>query len=282
MPKQLERVKIKRTIDALRRTPLTWTELKSETGLPDKSLARVLVQYLQFWDLVEKVKDSEGREKWTWKENVKIYRTVREYENDLQHSKKIAHGLFSILAEDRALGFRYTENWVHEETGKWIPSEQMIQLQQFVLEHLQSGYPETYELVSEFRRTLKEVNDFVETVVQKYKTDIIGHCADDPTRARYLIDDWKGSFDKLILSKVNASFSLPLGFLQGENRIDFLPKGILNKIDTLQKKRCDLFEDLSVRLGRLRLRVDVGRPFEGFCEICPRVSILHEGHEPRK
>jgi hypothetical protein len=78
------RVWAKPVIDALREGRKSWSDLEKitirlskndERKIPEKTLDRILKDYLEPWGLVHKDNDF-----WAWYENLRIFRSNEEYE----------------------------------------------------------------------------------------------------------------------------------------------------------------------------------------------------------
>jgi DNA-binding transcriptional regulator GbsR (MarR family) len=267
MARKLQITNIKKVIDSLRSRNLTWAELNQRTGISETSLSRILTEYLQFWDLIKKVKDEDGLEKWAWVENIKDYGTIEEYKIDLKHSKEICPTLFTILVQDEHFGWNLRDKLKHDV-------EDFLQFQPFILQHLQTGYPDTYERVSKFRDMLKEAETLLETIVEEYKSQIVKPYDDrDPKQLPYLIDDWKKTFARSIDARLNLSKSTFLGFSETEAEFSFISDTHMEKAMSLQKVRYQHFEELFSEFNKLWLRVEHGRPLEGKCDLCPQICI---------
>lgn len=276
MPRGIDRVKIKAVIDALRKRKRGWSELKQKTSIADKSLARILNDYLKFWGLAEKVRDEKGREKWSWVENIKVYRTIREYDLDLSHSKKLLPALDAILAEDPALC--RDQSAVSE-----LRFRGELQFKEFILQHLETEYPDIYELVLKHRDILKKWYKYLEKTETQYKREIDNWISEQisegyrATRAReYWRRQWKNRFEGAILRKVRPLiFEISvLGSGREDPVLKFLPSEVKERAITVQTKRCRIFRDLSTHLNELRLKVNMGRPMDGQCDSCPRIRIV--------
>jgi len=116
--KQPIRHRIKAVIEALKEGKKTWSELVN-LGIPEKTLERVLKDYLIYWGLVRKEGDY-----YVWHEYVRTFQTPREYEVFLRHSKQIVPELFVLISSK----FSVSKNHYYNAR-----------------EHLRTGYPEIYE-----------------------------------------------------------------------------------------------------------------------------------------
>jgi len=189
MGRMLERDKIKMVLDALRIRPMRWKELVS-LGIPEKSLERVLKDYLRYWGLVEK----NDEEYWVLREHTITFKNREEYELVLKHSRTLALGLENILSEWGDLWFfdkdgseTAKELWIkdvgHQRLRKWIETtnkesfmESAIDkgtflhfiwvynyvyregklLRSLAEDHLRTGYPDFYEKLLKYRKIRKK------------------------------------------------------------------------------------------------------------------------------
>jgi hypothetical protein len=286
MPKSVHVVNVKKVIDALKTQRMSYSELKNKTNIPEKSLARILKEYLEFWGLAKKVTDEDGREKWSWIEDVKEYRTVRELDADLNHSKKILPAIDMILAEDWTLGLRYASDM--PQTRDPHMDQAALEFKESMLQHLESGYPDIYHLVLKLRATLGELTKLYEKTETRYEAEIAAllaqtHFHNDKFPEGYPLvlrqrnfDSWKSDFDLFSLSRVasHKSIVLPLGFRWSNEQFKFIPDNILKEAIAMQSKRRQVFEVLSIQLTRLGIRTDMGRPLDGHCKLCPKIRTL--------
>lgn len=127
------RFRIKPVIDALREGKKTWSELKElKPTIPDKTLDRILKEYLQYWGLVRK-KDGF----WIWYENLRVFNSSHEFKLAIEHSKKMGSAFDNMLlcyfdAEDNLFN-----------SAK---------------EHLRTGYPEINQKLTELSELKNEKN----------------------------------------------------------------------------------------------------------------------------
>jgi hypothetical protein len=78
------RHRMKPVIDALKEGKKTWSDLR-KLDIPEKTLARILKDYLEYFGLVRK----EGNF-WVWQENARVvFSSKDEYDLALEHSKKV-------------------------------------------------------------------------------------------------------------------------------------------------------------------------------------------------
>jgi len=90
---RLNRLHIKKVLEVLFKGPKRWTEIKEETGLKERIVTRVLVDYLSFWHLVKK--DAYGR--WAFiatieKENLAVNHSQKILGDLMSYRKRVKHG----------------------------------------------------------------------------------------------------------------------------------------------------------------------------------------------
>lgn len=280
---------IKLVIDALRKgKPMKFSELKkphlpAQKGkipktIPTQSLTRYL-HYLQLWGLVEQDKITK---RWVWKQYTKRYTSETEYNQHLEHSKKLSPALALIPSRYITPGDPRLK-----KTGM---------LRSFCEEHLETGYPELNKKLTE----LKELRSDLEEL---RKIDIGQLLEKDLASMRGLKMDTteiKNSFEHLIKFEPEAGI---LGFLsrfkyekkQGRLepeleryavRIGINP-GIFKKLVTNQtrlskwlkvalearNKIWEVYKVLLGEVGLIRLKIEMGTPLKGICRTCPNFTI---------
>ena len=246
-------------IEALRNKRMTWTELKELTyeedgvtkKIPDKTLDRILKEYLSFWGLIKKV-DFMGKEipasqpadtsikkrkgLWSWYETTRTYNS-RELELALERSRKLSIGLEAILAEIPNL-------WTSSERAmEWVRKieHEGRKFKPFAEQHLKTGYPEIYEKVMLFRRLGKEIKTVIEETYKEL-----------PERTKQIIQFVVYSAE-------------PLGFE---------PPPISDEVQNINVKRLDVYEELTHDIRLVIMKINMGEPLDGICQLCPRVSIV--------
>jgi hypothetical protein len=266
---------------------MSYNELKDKTRIPEKSLARILREYLEFWGLAKKVTDEDGKEKWTWIDDVKEYQTARDLDADLNHSKKILAAIDMILAEDWALGLRYSLDKI-PQTRDPHTDQAASELKESLLQHLESGYADMHHLVLKLRASLEEITKLCDKTKTQYEGEIAAllaqiHFHNDkfpegypPVLRQQDFHSWKRDFDRFSLSRVTShkSTALSLSFRWSNEQFKFIPDNIMKEAIAMQSKRCQIFDDLSTQLNRLGMRTNMGRPLDGHCKLCPKIRTL--------
>jgi len=150
MVRRLDRDSIKAVIAKLRKGPKTWKDLKT-TELPDKSLQRILKDYLHYWGLVTKTKDG----KWAWYEHVKTFESAEEYRMLQKHSRDLIPGIRALIYEVEKFGSplsRMTrEGFVEDTCGVKLDPRVLDKLKAHLTEHLRIGYDGLYNKIKKLR-----------------------------------------------------------------------------------------------------------------------------------
>ena len=228
MGKQFDKKSMKKVIGALREEPREWSELKTELGIPERTLSRIL-EFLQDCGLAHKEDGRFGR--WYWFEYLRTYETREDYGIALKHSEELFLGFDAILAEEVNL-WLFLPHPIADVTGRNIVTEGN-DLKPFVEEHLKTGYPTIRRKLIEFRKPLSELRN-----LRKY-------------HVRYV-------FGTYIPSWVNT------------------PK----PIKQVEKRRLESFRELADSFLVLKLKVEMGQPLNGSCQLCPKVHVKRTHNRP--
>lgn len=237
--KQLDKKNIKKVINALREKSMKWSELKVELGIPERKLSRIL-EYLQDCGLAKKHKEDGRFGRWSWYEYIKTYDTKEDYEIALKHSEELFLGLDAILAEEINL-YLLLPHPIADVKGRSIVTEGN-KLKPFVEEHLKTEYPTIYKKLIEFREALSELKKLKENYDLK---DMFSH-----------FKIYREDFPE----HLSARFKSP--------RED-TPK----PIKQLRKQRLESFRELADYFLGIKLKVKMGEPLKGSCQLCPKVHI---------
>ena len=247
MGRGLQKEYIKKVIEALREEPIKWTELKTKLKIPERTLSRIL-EYLQDCGLAKKHKEDGGRfGRWFWYEHLKTYETREDYEIALRHSEELFLGLDAILAEEINLCLLLPHP-LSDLKGRNLITEGN-ELKPFAEEHLKSGYPTIYKKLMEFREALSKLQKLKEHYNIK---DVFSH-----------FKVYREDFPE----HLSARFKSP--------RED-TPK----PIKRLRKQRLESFRELADHFLAITLKVKMGEPLRGSCQLCPKVHIIESKNRP--
>ena len=132
---------MKLVVEALRKGKQSWSELKKlGSGIPEKSLERVLKDYLEPCGLVRNEGDG-----WTWFENARVFTSKEEYDLAIHHSKELLpvfSGRLQCSSAYQNLTAAYSA------------------LYSAAVEHLKS-YPDTYRKWKEYDETQSKMRSKV-------------------------------------------------------------------------------------------------------------------------
>jgi len=210
---------------------MKWSEL-TKLGIPEKTLHRILIWYLEPWGLVKKRDD--GR--WSWFEHIKVYETREDYEIALKHSEELFLGFDAILAEEVNL-WLLLRHPLADIKGRNIVTEGS-ELKPFAEEHLKTGYPDTYEKLTKFREALSELQKLERNLDMK---DVFSH-----------FKIYREDFDE----HLSARFQRPQ---------EDTPK----PIKRFREQRLENFRELADHFLVMKLKVKMGTPLRGSCQLCP-------------
>jgi len=245
------RVRMKEVIKSLMDGKKTWTDLKN-LKVPEKTLDRILKDYLIYWGLVRK-----EDEYYVWYDQARVFQSRDYYDLAIEHSRKLIPTLRSMLNASE----------VYEP-----------QLLSAAEEHLKS-YPAIYQkhmkfdelfnrkirkLFSKYRDRIKlPGRDFMilDPITIK-KEGFLGRLGATETKLKkrdvpYMID-WKGNLTEEQIKEIKEL------------------QAILDDKVSIHKE-FQLFRELAGDLSVLVLRTEMGTPLEGRCSLCPNVKILEKG-----
>jgi len=245
------RVRMKEVIEALMDGKKTWTDLKN-LKVPEKTLDRILKDYLIYWGLVRK-----EDEYYVWYDQARVFQSRDDYDLAIEHSRKLIPTLRSML------------------NASEVYKPQLLSAAE---EHLKS-YPEIYQKHMEFDKLF---NQKIRKLFSKYRDRIklpgrdfvildpitikkegfLGRLGATETKLKkrdvpYMID-WKGNLTEDQIKEIKEL------------------QAILDDKVSIHKE-FQLFRELAGDLSVLILRTEMGTPLEGRCSLCPNVMILEKG-----
>lgn len=181
MKKQPIRFRILTVIKALKERPMTWKEL-TQLGIPEKTLQRILQEYLIFWGLVQKHEDGY----YSWYERKREF-SKSEYELALQHSKAIIFGNKTMLGISK-----YT---IDSLVNAYVMDREEVT--EF-FSHLKTGYPQIYKKFERCLNILKERGRLIKQI--------------DKTKSKH--DDLKVNYTLSRCVEVDSAPKEKLGFIE--------------------------------------------------------------------
>ena len=255
MTRYLDKDRIRMVINAVREKPMSWTEL-IRLGIPEKSLNRVLVEYLSYWGLVEK-DSSTGL--WTWFQHASAFRGIHDYNVALDHSKELLKGFHFIFMALGWPGFL-------REKPPGIKGEEIFLLKKAAEDHLRTGYPDVFQ---DSQEAMQEKEN-ARAVLAK---EIWG-----PLHSLKNLN-WK---DPRLVMLDDIYDYLPVVHLIPKNK-----KDVRKIIEKIPGEKLNTFREIGDRVTEIHLkscseiqeiimRIDNGEPLKGSCSLCPRISINND------
>ncbi len=225
---------IKKVIDALRHSPQTYSQLL-QLGIPERSLSRILKDYLSYWKIVTQ-KDG----KWFWYDNVKKFSSSDEYNIALAHSKQLLPSISSLLLEDLDPTMEFP---IYNKKEK-ITIGKTLEFKEYVEEHLITGYSDTYNTLIEYRNIKKEYEEELKHYSTTYSIEGLSYFNWESINNN--VDQYESNHVKMTNQEQISKII---------NRIENLYKIIAGDLLLIVKK------------------IEHGTPLKGKCEICPNVII---------
>lgn len=234
--------RIKPVIDALREGKKSQSELV-KLGIPKRTLNKILKEYLQYWGLVRK----EGNY-WIWYENLRVFSSSQEYDLAIEHSRKLIPAIKNML--EVAIISRHPLHFA-------------------AVEHLKSGYPDIYQRHEKLEQLF---NERVRELLQKHRSKI-------KTPNRFMLMHFEKSkgfgklFDKQELVEGDVPYFIDESELSEAEKKEV--KELKSWLDESRAfdKRFAVYYYFSADIAQLSFKVDMGKPIEGVCSICPKVRI---------
>jgi len=238
------RQRMKPVIKALREGKKTWSDLKA-FDIPDKTLHRILEDYLKEWGLADKEGDH-----WVWYEYSREL-SPHNYELKIKHSQKLLPAFRNMLE---------------------VATIERHPLYPYAMEHLRF-YPETYRKLEKFEDAFNErVRELFHKQGHRIKTSS-DFWVLEPVKI-------KGRFfSKTKFVKKNIPFVVG-DYEKNLTETDLKEmkelKDLLEDPVTLNK-RFEIFRELAGDISLLIAKVEVGlEPLEGKCSLCPNITIAKD------
>ena len=234
--------RMKPVINALREGKKTWSELKA-FDIPDKTLDRILKDYLEYWNLVKKEGDY-----WVWYEYSRVFKSRANYDLAIEHSQKLLPALQNML--EVAVVDRHP-------------------LYSFAKEHLRF-YPETYRKLEKFEEAFNErVRELLHKHGHKIKTSSDFWIL-EPVKV-------KGKFfSRTKFVKKNVPFVIG-DYTEKLSETDLKEMKELRDLleDTKAfNERFEIYRELAGDISLLIQKIEIGlEPLEGKCSLCPKIKI---------
>lgn len=252
MARELSAENIKKVIDVVRKKRLPSPELEKETGISERTLRRILRDYLSYWKLVAQDKDGN----WAWYETTRAYATKIDLEIALEHSLKLIPGLDSLSAS-------FAVTW-YEGKPKGLKEQDVFALKDAAENHIRTGYP----LLS---AQITQLNS-----LKAQRKNLYEIATDQPAP-----DGWSSLLDNLYsfhqFSSDPSLKSKPKLPKTNLNKVKKLLKKIhvddLALIIKLEKEYKIIDEQTARDIQDLKLKITHGEPLEGKCVLCTAINV---------
>ena len=136
-------------------------------GVPKEITIRILRDYLQVWDLVEK--NHEQGERWVWFEHAKGHYwkgTSLTYNIAIRHTQDLLPGLDGLVdmnwdkfLTDRNELFQNTVELFSSDNDKMAKYKKQLFFSKYVEQHFQSCYPKIHDSLTEFRTLGRKIGE---------------------------------------------------------------------------------------------------------------------------
>lgn len=259
-------------------------DLRKKVGMSKRTFYRALSALMEGGVVL---KDG-GRYYWYEFVGTRVYESVFEANQAIEHSRNVASGLKHIIG--RSMGF-HSEDELRAKAEYVEPA----------LMHLRTGYSGTYELYEKAENTKRQANkkerEFEEEIKAKLLASsletqypenvitIILRDIKDVLRGRkpYFLNDLRiedgevksGGYTSLV--KIDM-FELFKHFIMEEESSKENMESC-GRIVELENKIFTLRQKFESKIESLIMHVENGRPLEGSCQMCPRVKIISKKRE---
>ena len=247
----------KKLIDFLKRKTAKPKELLKETGIPERSLFRILKE-LEALGLAEKREDGY----WAW------YTCKRKYNPGLaEHAKQLAPGFEAVLPF--YVHTRYTVG------DNYLPMEKVNEFKKYALEHIRKGYPVINSSLTQFRKLKSKLDKMQTKETVKFVNKLE---REGKTKNAYLLGPFETEEE---LRDIMEKYDITVHALhRAENGGWFMEGPIyLGKVEVANflKTREALMqvnESLSAQIGKLLLQIEWGYyHLDGECELCSEIAF---------
>jgi hypothetical protein len=242
--REIDREKIKVVIDVLKQKRATWSEIVTQTGIAERSVTRILNEYLGYWGLASK--DTEGY--WAWYDTVRTIASQADLDLAIDHSKWLVKGI------DLYMSLLLTPEQ-NSEQPKRVLTEEASTFLSCIGAHMKSGYPRVNADIENLQLTLNDGRDFMEA---KYPPCQVKDRAWELIESIDMYRQMKKAVPKYSLKIVKIVEPL----LTSE---DFA------KLSKFQEEKTQLFNKINKAIQVLKIRAESNQPLEGKCHLCPNV-----------
>jgi len=233
-------VRILRIIKELENARLTAEELSLKTGIPIRTVYRLL-NPLKEYDIVGEDKYNRFFLRY---ERIRVFRSKYHYDLMLKHSRELIPAFFALATFD--FTFSPRDPALYEALDR--RSEYQVrfgilqeELKTFAEEHLKTGYPHTYEALKQFRKMYENNKDY----------DIRALSESDREKVLRI---------------------LRLEFIGFEEKPKNLSREEINRAK-LFKEMVELYDMIVHDIKTIIIQVRMGNPLKGRCKTCPSIEI---------
>lgn len=245
--------RMRKIIEILKQKPLTFNEIrdlfkeKTKEKIKEKILERSLQRYLEELKALGLI-TYDGQ--YHWAETKRAFQSRQEYEIFLKHSEALTFsGIANILLDEMNPYFGLDMLIFEPEKDKNLAC---------LMQHIKSGYPEVFDLMQKYRRTMDKTGLAKIPNIPKFTL---------PTDFNF--DD---STPEETAAKAAA--------LKGDQIVVLDPFKALResglKIEVSDKEVKELVNLRDLLVGKIYTiiaKVKHGSPLEGKCDLCPELAI---------
>jgi len=299
----------KKVIDALRSRPLRFGELVKQ-GIPEKTVERILRE-LDYYRLVTKGERGR-LDYWYWYDQVrtpKSFTSKQLYEQYMEHCRTLIPSFkhwisIQFLTKDE-IKFVMTSDKPYRDL-----SAEALRYMEFVEEHLKTGYPRTLGKMEELRMYLQNLTENERNLEEIAKEKLFLELKERTPALRWIREDsgervrenyWERQSEELarrVVSVISAEARRPV--MEIREKIESTPtdetldlkdymmelnlepsmiakvrESMKNEFESLKKiwgSIIDMVDDLAGEVELIIMRMKMGDPLQGTCELCLQTS----------
>jgi hypothetical protein len=230
-------------IDCLRRERMAHGDLQKATGIPSRTLSRIL-RTLAYWELA--VKDETGR--WAWFERMRTYATRNDLDVAVNHSKELIRGLHLVV-----VSLNIPERFLGPSVRGLDSIDERI-LKEAAEEHLRTGYDKIYGEIAVYRSLTIQLESLAGEII-RFGRDGVKLLTD-----MYYFRSMKSAVPKKDWKRL-------------ERLIEEIPGEKLVAIDEIEKTRTAAGNKIIGAIEFMIKKIENCEPLEGRCRLCPAVKV---------
>lgn len=229
----------------LKQKRATWSEIVTQTGIAERSVTRILDNYLAYWGLASK--DAQGN--WAWHDTIRTTTSQIEFDLAVDHSKWLTNGLDLYISS-------LSNPELKPNQPKGLLANEYSLLLACIENHLQSGYPQLYANIETLRLILAESVEFMESKYPQCQIDKSAFkLTENLDNYKYAKNAVPKQYQKLV-----------------EEIAPRLTPEDFAKIREFEKQKIQLIQEISNAIQVLSIRVENNQPLEGKCNVCPNIQ----------